>query len=71
MAQNEAQAGVRTAMGTEMDAIQKLQLGEDSRLRDVGVQLDLGEAEGAQLAAQNAQTAAAPQTVPTSTRTAP
>ena len=59
MAQNEAQAGVRTAMGTEMDAIQKLQLGEDSRLRDVGVQLDLGEAEGAQLAAQNAQMAAA------------
>lgn len=59
MAQNEAQAGVRTAMGTEMDAIQKLQLGEDSRLRDVGVQLDLGEAEGAQMAAQNAQAAAA------------
>lgn len=59
MAQNEAQAGVRTAMGTEMDAIQKLQLGEDSRLRDVGVQLDLGEVEGAQMAAQNAQAAAA------------
>ena len=46
-------------MGTEMDAIQKLQLGEDSRLRDVGAQLYLEEAQGAQMAAQNAQREAA------------
>ena len=59
MAMNEGQAGIRTAMGKEMTDIEKLQLSEDSRLRDVGVQLDLGEAEGAQAAARDAQQAAA------------
>jgi vacuolar-type H+-ATPase subunit H/type II secretory pathway pseudopilin PulG len=59
MAMNEGQSGIRTAMGKEMTDIEKLQLGEDSRLRDVGVQLDLGEAEGAQAAARDAQQAAA------------
>ena len=34
MAQNEAQAGIRTEMGKEMDAIQAQQIAEDSRLRD-------------------------------------
>ena len=58
-AQNEAQAGIRTEMGKEMADIQKLQLGEESRLRDIGVQLDLGEAEGAQQAARDAQEARA------------
>ena len=33
------------------------QLAEQSRLRDLGVQLDLGEAEGAQAAAANAEAA--------------
>jgi hypothetical protein len=59
MAQNEAQAGVRTAMGKEMSDLEKLSAQEDSRLRDIGVQLDLGEVEGAQAAAANAETARA------------
>ena len=59
MAMNEGQAGIRTAMGKEMTDIENKQLAEDSRLRDVGVQLDLGETEGAQLAARDAQQAAA------------
>lgn len=58
-AQNEAQAGIRTEMGKEMADIQKLQLAEESRLRDIGTQLDLGEAEGAQQAARDAQEARA------------
>ena len=59
MAQNEAQAGIRTEMGKEMDAIQAQQIAEDSRLRDLGVQLDLGEVEGQQMIAANAEQAAA------------
>ena len=59
MAMNEAQAGVRTAMGAEMTDIEKQQIAEQSRLRDLGVQLDLGEVEGAQMAAQNAEQASA------------
>jgi vacuolar-type H+-ATPase subunit H len=55
MAMNEAQAGIRTNMGKEMSDIQKLQATEESRLRDVGTQLDLAEAEGAQQAAADAQ----------------
>jgi hypothetical protein len=58
MAQNESQAGIRTAMGQELLDIQAKQIAEDSRLRDIGVQLDLGEAEGAQLAARDFQEAA-------------
>lgn len=57
MAMNEAQAGVRTEMGKEMTAIEEKQLAEDSRLRDLGAQLDLGKAEGAQMAAANAEEA--------------
>lgn len=59
MAMNEAQAGIRTAMGAEMTDIEKQQIAEQSRLRDLGVQLDLGEVEGAQMAAQNAEQASA------------
>lgn len=59
MAQNEAQAGIRTAMGAEMTDIQKQQIQEQSRLRDLGVQLDLGEAEGQQMMAANAEQASA------------
>ena len=62
MAQNEAQAGVRTAMGAEMTDIQKQQIAEQSRLRDLNVQLDLGEVEGAQNAARSAEEAATAQT---------
>lgn len=61
MAQNEAQAGVRTAMGEEMTDIQKQQIAEQSRLRDLNVQLDLGQVEGAQEAARDASESRAAQ----------
>ena len=59
MAQNEAQAGIRTAMGKELTEIERLKVAEEARLRDLNVQLDLGEVEGAQMAARNAQEMAA------------
>jgi hypothetical protein len=59
MAQNVGQAGVRSAMGKELMGIEQQIVNEDSRLRDIGVQLDLGEVEGAQLAARDAQEARA------------
>ena len=55
LAQQQGQAGIRTAMGQELTALENKQLQEESRLRDVGVQLDLGEVSGAQMAAANAQ----------------
>ena len=55
LAQQQGQAGVRTAMSQDMMALENKQLAEESRLRDIGVQLDLGEVEGAQLAAANAE----------------
>jgi hypothetical protein len=59
MAQNEAQAGVRTAMGKEISDLEKMSAMEDSRLRDINVQLDMGEIAGAQQAAADAQQASA------------
>jgi hypothetical protein len=59
MAQNEAQAGIRSDMGREMQQLEQLTAQEESRLRDVGAQLDLEEVAGAQLAAANAQELAA------------
>lgn len=59
MAQQEGQAGVRSAFGQELSNLEKLSAAEESRLRDVGVQLDLEETAGAQLAAANAQELAA------------
>lgn len=58
MAQNLGQAEIRGAMGQELTDIQKDIINEDSRLRDLGVQLDLGEVEGQQLMAREAQEAA-------------
>jgi hypothetical protein len=55
MGQNEAQGKIRSAMGDEMTEIERLKVAEDARLRDLNVQLDLGEIEGAQTAAANAQ----------------
>ena len=55
LAQQQGQAGVRSAMSQDMMALENKQLAEESRLRDIGVQLDLGEVEGAQLAAANAE----------------
>jgi hypothetical protein len=59
MAMNEGQAGIRSAMGKEMTDIEKMQLAEDSRLRDAKAKLDLVEAEGAQQAAHDAGSEAA------------
>lgn len=59
MSQNASQAEIRTAMGKEQRDIQELTLDEESRLRDVGAQLDLEEVAGAQQAAADAQMAAA------------
>lgn len=58
MAQNLGQAEIRGAMGQELTDIQKDIINEDSRLRDLGVQLDLGEVEGQQLMARDAEEAA-------------
>jgi len=54
MAQQEGQAGIRTAMGQELLGLEKLSAQEEGRLRDIGMQLDLEEVAGAQLAAANA-----------------
>jgi len=59
LAQQKGQAGIRTAMGQEMSALDRAAAAEESRLRDVGVQLDLGEVAGAQMAASDASQAAA------------
>lgn len=55
MAQNEQQRNIATAMGQEMSNLEKLSATEDARLRDIGIQLDLGEVEGAQQALLQAQ----------------
>jgi hypothetical protein len=58
MAQDKAQADIRSAMGQDLSSLERLTAGEDSRLRDMQAQLDLGEVSGAQLAARDAQQAA-------------
>tara|TARA_R100000773_G_scaffold44617_1_gene46562 strand:+ start:631 stop:1521 length:891 start_codon:yes stop_codon:yes gene_type:complete len=55
LAGQQQQAQTRTAMGKELSELQRLTAQEDTRLRDLNVQLDLEEAAGAQLAARNAQ----------------
>ena len=59
MAQNQQQADIRSAMGQELMGLEKATAEEESRLRDMGVRLDLAEVSGAQLAARDAQEAAA------------
>ncbi len=59
MAQQQGQRQIAAAMGQEMYNLEKLTAQEESRLRDMGLSLDLGEAEGAQKAAANAQQMAA------------
>jgi hypothetical protein len=59
MAQQAGQRQIAAAMGQEMAGIEKAIVGEDTRLRDMGVQLDLGEVAGAQQAERDAQRAAA------------
>jgi hypothetical protein len=55
LAMNEGQAGIRTEMGQDLQQLEMLSAQEEGRLRDIGVQLDLEEVAGAQLAAANAQ----------------
>lgn len=59
MAQQEGQAGIRSQMGQDLQQLEMLSAQEDARLQDIGVQLDLEEVAGAQLAAANAQELAA------------
>jgi hypothetical protein len=54
MAQQAGQAQTRATMSQELRDLEKLTASEESRLRDIGVQLDLGEVEGAQLASREA-----------------
>ena len=58
LAQQQGQRQIAAAMGQEMLGLEKATVAEESRLRDMGVRLDLGEVEGAQLAARDAQQAA-------------
>jgi hypothetical protein len=58
MAQQAGQRDIAAAMGQEMLNLDKLVAQEQSRLRDIGAQIDLTEAEGAQLAAAQAAEAA-------------
>ena len=53
--QNQATRQVRADLSREMDAIQRMQLGEEQRLRDMGYGLDMQEIAGAQQAAADAQ----------------
>ena len=55
----QQQAGVRTAMGQEMTAIEDAIIGENQYLRDANTQLDLEEVAGAQEAAAAAEQARA------------
>jgi len=59
MAQQEAQGQIRAAMGQELMDLAQMTAAEESRLRDVGVGLNLEEVAGAQEAAANAQEMAA------------
>ena len=54
MAQNQAQREIGAAMGQEAQRLEEMVAGEDARLRDVSVQLDLEESAGAQMAAADA-----------------
>lgn len=51
------QAATRTAMGKEMQALDKLVAAEDSRLRDARARIDLAEAQGQQQIAADARAA--------------
>jgi hypothetical protein len=53
--QQAGQADVQTRMGQEMLGLEKLSAQEESRLRDLGVSMDMMEAQGAQMAAAQAE----------------
>jgi len=54
-AQTEAQGQIRDQMNKDLFDLEAMKAEEDSRLRDVNVQLDLGQAAGAQQAAAEAR----------------
>ena len=54
LAQQKAQAGVRSKQAQELYTLDKMTAAEEGRLRDAGMQLDLAEAEGAQIASGQA-----------------
>ena len=53
--QQQAQRQIASAMGQELFNLDYLSAQEDTRLRDIGTQLDLGEVTGAQLEAASAE----------------
>jgi hypothetical protein len=55
MGQLAGQERVRTAMGQELQGINRAVVAEEGRLKDLGMGLSLEEAAGAQLAARNAE----------------
>lgn len=55
MAQQQAQAGIRTAMGQDLMNLEKLSAAEGARLAGLQSSLDLQEVAGAQQAARDAQ----------------
>lgn len=57
LAQQRGQAGVRSQMAKELYGLERMTAQEEGRLRDMGFQLDLAEAEGAQIAAGQAEQA--------------
>jgi hypothetical protein len=59
LASQQGQGQIRSEMGQELSNLEKLTAQEDSRLRDIGVGLDLEQAAGYQQAAKDAQEAAA------------
>lgn len=59
MAQQQAQAGIRTAMGQDLMNLEKLSAAEEARLAGLGYNLDLEEVKGAQQAARDAERLAA------------
>jgi hypothetical protein len=59
LASDQMQQGITSAMNQDLQQLEMLSAQEDARNRDIGVQLDLEEVAGAQLAAANAQELAA------------
>ncbi len=57
--QQQAQRQIASAMGQEMMGLDLAVAQEDIRLRDIGTQIDLGEAAGQQMAAADAEEARA------------
>lgn len=55
-AQQLGQRQIASAMGQEMAQLEKLTAAEEGRLRDIGINIDMAEAEGAQTAAKQAAT---------------